>query len=372
LGADPAGHLAPGDFILSTILTSGTQGPTTNTAAIDPIQVALNATCNYTTNSCNNGQYDVPQGTATLTTPLIVSNQQTVMGVNGMGAGGKSSITCNWADPNVGCIMVMGVANGVRIEGLFVINSSGHVLELVGWGPGLQNFNQTVQNNTFGTGDTTGQYSAVYFHGGVWYNEHFKNNYLGGSLAAVQIDAASGSWWFFSGSRWNCSNGFNAASGISGNGLLSVSSPTDPDRAQNHGNSTFPNAVAMVELSDLFTESVTGVQVDAVNLGLHLKKVNFADPSVVTGTQAAVRIGNDTNSGTGNFGDGVSIEDSVLTSSPTCIQYIAQAQGFQTSLRNMVCGETHAIDCNSLACTVVSEGSQVSALESGGGNIINA
>ena len=90
LGADSFGHMAPGDFIVATVPTSGSAPPNTNTATIDPDQVALNATCNYATNACAAGGYDVPQGSITKTTPLIVSNQQTVSGVNTGGAGGKS------------------------------------------------------------------------------------------------------------------------------------------------------------------------------------------------------------------------------------------------------------------------------------------
>jgi len=367
LGADPAGHFAPGDFILSTILTSGMQGPTTSTATIDPIQVALNATCNYATNSCAAGGYDAPQGTTTLTTPLIVSNQETVIGVNSPVATGKSTINCAWKDPNLGCVMVQGVANGVRIEGLD-IESAGHGLMLTGWGPGFANQNQFIRNNNINSSDTSGQYSAIYFHVGTWYNEHFENNLLGAFLAGIQMDGQCGGWWFISGSRWNIGGSGDYAAGLASNGLLSVSSVTDPDRAQLRG--AFPNGAGMVEVSNLFTESQTGVQFDAVNLGLKLKNVLTADPQVLAATPALVRIGADANSTGANFSVGVEIEDTYLQgatfTASTAIQLISNYQNAlgSVTLRNFQHGQTNAIDYNSVSMPVTVYNSLVNPYES--------
>jgi len=374
LGADPAGHFAPGDFILSTILTSGTQGPTTNTATIDSIQVALNATCTYATNSCANGALIVPQGSTALTTPLIVSNQEAVMGVNSPLATGKSTLSCSWKDPNLGCVMVM-FADGVRVEGLD-IESAGHGLMLNGWGPGYANQNQYVRNNNIATTDTTGNYSAIYFHAGTFYDEHFENNELEGSLADVQMDAVSGAWWFLSGSRWNAANGFSGSSGLSGNYLLSVSSVTDPDRAQLRN--SFANAVAMVEVSNIIGESATGVMFDATNLGLKLKNVDVADASPVATLPALIRLGSDANSGTANFGFGAICEDSYFQpasfTANTWFQFIGSNYNLFPGLtmRNCQGGQTNAIDYNNVSLGVTIENSSVYPYESATNNkIIN-
>ena len=360
LGADPAGHFAPGDFIISTILTSGTQGPTTNTATIDPLQVALNATCNYATNACASGQIIVPQGTTTLTTPLIVSNQQAVEGVNAPLATGKSTISCSWKDPNLGCVMLMGIANAVRVEGLD-IEAAGHGLLMTAWGPGFANSHQFVRNNNIATSDLTGAYSGIYFHVGVWYDEHFENNFLQGGLAAIQIDGACGGWWFFSGARWNVAN--LSGAGLATNSLLSVSSATDPDRAQPRG--AFPNGVSMVEVSNLLTESATGVQFDAVNLGLKLKNVLSADPNALSTTPAIVRIGNDANATSANFGIGTVIEDTYFQPAAPSTMAMIQLGGGTTNsfgnlvLRNVAGGQTNAIDMNNVSVCIFAENSSV-------------
>src|SRR5208282_4708666 len=98
-----------------------------------------------------------------------------------------------------------------------------------GWGPGFASSHQFIRNNSIDTSDATGQYSAIYVHAGIFYNEHFENNFLTGGLAAIQLDAESGGWWFFTGARWNTAFAL-PGTGKNGNALLSVSSVTDPDR----------------------------------------------------------------------------------------------------------------------------------------------
>jgi len=364
LGSDPSSHMAPGDFIVAAVPSSGSAFPNTNTATIDPDQAALNAACNFTANSCSGGHLVMPQGMINATTPLIVSNQQTVIGDNSAVAGGKSERYCAWKDPNLACVMVMGTANGVRIEGLDV-ESQGYPMMATGWGPGYASMNQFIRNNNLVTSDTTGQYSAFYFHVGTWYNEHLENNFLQGSLAALQLDAMSGGWWFISGSRWNTAGGLTA--GKNGNALLSVSSVTDPDRAQLRG--SFPNGIGMLELSNLFSESATGVQFDAVNLGLKLKNVLTADPNANANTPAFVRVGADANAGGANFGSGVTIEDTYLQASQNVasdIQFISNASNLigQLTLRNSGGGSTNAIDMNGVSIPTVAYNSLVFPYES--------
>lgn len=297
IAGSASGHMAPGDMIVVTNPTSGTTPPITNTATIDPIQVALNATCNYATNACTGGQLIVPQGTTTLTTPLIISNQQTVTGVTAANATGKSKIACTWADPNLGCVTIMGVSNGVRLENT-EINSAGHALMLTGWGQNFGSSNMFIRGNEITTTDTSGKYSAIYFHKGYWLDMHFENNLLNGGLACVQADAISSGWVFFSGARWNGAN--LSSAGLSTNGLLSVSSVTDPDRAQNL--TGLPNGGSNWEIRDLIYESGTGVIVDSTNIATSLRNVNSSDSAAISGTPALIREGNDVNSGSATTG----------------------------------------------------------------------
>ncbi len=374
LGSDSFSHMAPGDFIVATVPTSGTAFGSTNTATIDPDQAALNSACNYSANTCTGGHLVMPQGIINATTPLIVTNQQSVLGDTAALAGGKSERSCAWKDPNLACVMVMGVANGVRIEGLD-IESQGHGLMLTGWGPGFASSHQFIRNNSIDTSDTTGQYSAIYSHvNGAAYNVHIENNFLTGGLAAVQIDASSGGWWFLSGARWNTATGL-PGTGKNGNALLSVSSVTDPDRAAVRG--AFPNGVGMVEVSNMFTESATGVQFDAVNLGLKLKNVLTADPSANSGTPAFIRIGTDANATSGNFNPGFVIEDLYLqpaTNVASDVQLISNTDsiGSALTIRNLQGGSTNAIDMNSVSMCVQVTDSNVNSYENATGRkIIN-
>jgi len=354
LGNDPNSHMAPGDLIVDAVPNSGSAFPNTNTAVIDGIQVALNATCNYAANTCTQGQLIVPQGTTTLTTPLIVSNQQTVMGANSANAVGKSTIHSTWADPNLATVMVMGTANGVRLENLDINAGVGNGLMLTAWGPSFSGSNNFIRNNNITTTDLTGQYSAIYIHKGAWYDLHFENNLLNGGLADVQIDSTAGSWWFFSGSRWNGAN--LSASGLSTNGILSVSSVTDPDRAQNQA--SFPNAVAGVQVSNIIYESGTGVIFDAVNIGLSLRNVVGADSSALAATPASIRLGSDVNAGAGSFGiasvlDDINILGSGSTS--TAVQFIGNYfNGFPAvTISNSNIGGTNAVDMNSVSINLL-------------------
>jgi len=307
LGSDPSSHLAPGDFIVAAVPGSGTAFGATNTATIDPDQVALNATCNYANNTCVNGKLIYPQGVTAGTTPLIVSNQQTITGVTSALAYGKSERSCAWADPNIGCVMVVGTANGVRIEGLD-IESAGHALLFYGGGPGYGSSNDFIRNNSITTGDLSGRYSAVYIHGGVWYDMHFDNNLLNGGLADVQIDAISGGWLFFSGARWNGAN--LSPSGLATNAMLATSGPSDPDRGIIRAG--FAGAASTVEISNIIYESGTGVVFDVPNLGLGLKNVTTADSAAIAGTPCLIRIGVDANSGPA-FNFNFHIEDTVIS-----------------------------------------------------------
>ncbi len=293
LGSDSFGHMAPGDFIVATAPTSGSPPPATNTATIDPDQVALNATCNYTANSCTQGGYDVPQGTITGTTPLIVSNQQTVTGVNTGGASGKSGRNCSWTDLNLACIMVMGTANGVRIQGLDIQSACNGIM-VTGWSNGFAGSNSFFTNNNITTTTYNGVCAAVRYHSGSWYEQHWIGNYLTGDLADVLVESVSGGGFSFSRGRWNAAS--ESAAGYFTNGFLSVSSVTDPDRAVNRV--SFPNGLGLVNFDSIyFIEGGTGTVFECINIGCMLSNLEPADSAVISGTPAAVRFGSDANIG---------------------------------------------------------------------------
>jgi len=350
LGSDSFGHMAPGDFIVSTVPVSGSAPPSTNTAAIDADQVALNATCNYPANACASGQLVVPQGGVTATTPLIVSNQQTLSGVNTGGAGGKSMRTCAWADPNLACIMVMGTANGVRISGLDVESACNGIM-ITGWGPGFGSSNSFFTNNNIVSTSLAGQCAPVRYHSGTWYEHHWDGNFLNGDLADVIFEGVSGGVTTFANARWNAAN--LSAQGLSTNGFLSVSGVTDPDRAANRGG--FPNAAGLTEFSNFYVEQGTGVQFECVNIACKLRNVQGADSVAISGTPAVFRYGCDANSGGASFAVGAVVEDSWLLAAsgePTAIQVLPSGACMFLTVRNSQLSAGNDFDLNNNGATI--------------------
>ena len=374
LGSDDYSHLAPGDFIVATVPTDGSAFPNINTATIDPDQVELNAKCNYIISYCTNGWLLYREGSIKGTTPLIVSNQQTILGVNSAGAYGKSQRSCAWADPNLACVMVMGTANGVRIEGLD-IQSAGHGLMFFGAGPGYGSSNAFIRNNSITTGDLAGRYSAIYIHGGVWYDVHFENNLLTGGLADVQIDAISGGWLFFSGARWNAAN--LSSHNLSTNAMLAQSSVSDPDRGIIRAG--FSSGFSTVEISNLIEEGGTGVIFDVPNIGLGLKNVTTADSAAIAGTPALLRVGTDAN--TTASGWNFHIEDSIINAVsgvPTGLQVVANTGsssiGYIYVSNSSLGGQTNEIDLDHTGASFICvNGSRCNTYEKAPGHaVINA
>ena len=366
LGSDSYGHIVPGDFIVSTVPVSGTQPPGTNTAMIDADQVALNATCNYSTNACASGRYDVPQGSLTATTPLIVSNQQTVAGINSGGAGGKSERYCNWSDPNLGCVMVIGTANGVRISGMDIESACNGIL-LTGSGPGFGSSNDSYTNNSIVvTGPFTGTCSAIRYQRGVWYEQHWSGNFLGGDLADVIVQSTAGADFFFAKARWNAAN--LSASGLSTNFFLGHSSVSDPDRGANYV--AFPAGLGgVVEFSDFESEQGTGVGFECINVSCKFRNVQTADSVAIAGTPALVRFGTDANGG-GNGPYNFAMEDSQLipvSGVSTALQFLGNYSNTvgTVSVRNTsLGGNPNDVDFNNVSLYFTCSDSTCSGYES--------
>jgi hypothetical protein len=275
------GHYIPGDAIFKTYTFSGATPPVTNTAAIDALQVALNATANYPANSTN-GQVVIPQGTTTLTTPLVVTNQQKLIGAASLRAssGTASLITSAWTDPQLATVMVMGIANAWSMDGV-VISGSGNALMLMGNGAGSFNQNGAIHNSSVVTTSTSNTYCALTMQG-VYYNFDSDNVYYSGDKAVFCPNYVSGGTWKFKGSRWD---DFVSA-------IVAASGPTDRDRLINYP--SFPNG-GDVTLEQMFTESGTGIVFDMGNVSLRLVNFFTADSASVPGTAAVIRMGCDTN-----------------------------------------------------------------------------
>jgi hypothetical protein len=118
-----------GGIILSSITLSGSQPPSSNTATIDPLQVAVNS-ARLGTDTANNVQTRLGKvllgGTNyTLTTPLVLAWGDVVEGakneldVSQIGLSvARPRINCAWTDARSGCVMIM--SRNVSLKNLSV------------------------------------------------------------------------------------------------------------------------------------------------------------------------------------------------------------------------------------------------------------
>ncbi len=235
-----------------------------------------------------------------MTTPLIVSNQQKLVGaaaVRGQpsaGPGTASVITSTWTDPNLATVMEIG-GNAVSIDGVG-ISGSGHALAIIGSGA-LQIQNVALHNMSVVTNDVSETYCALVMRG-IIYNFDSDNVYYNGGLGSVCTQYDSGGTWTFRGSRWDD----RVSAWVSTTGF------TDRDRLQNYPG--FPNGAAGIHIHDLFTEGRTGIVFDALNHGITFGPNFFtADVAANPGTLAVIRVGRDSFGGPGS-GYSLTIGDS--------------------------------------------------------------
>ena len=303
-------RLVQGYFILSQLNTSGPNPPSSNTAAIDSPQVALNASCpgGPQANACA-GILELPAAGATLTTPLIVWNQQKIAGPSVVRTV-TSPITCNWSDPWTGCVMVIGTS-GSSMEG-FNIASQGN---------GLFFFNTNV-NGRYANGSITsfppgspGLYGAIRIMSatGQIYSMRFEDVYVRGDRASVLVTNTVGLNIEFNGARWDDYVG----------GFVNESGPGDPDRLT----IGVGGATGGVTFRNLFTESGSGVIMDCRNTSCEWDNVQNADSSIAAGTPSLIRLGVDS-WGQGAGGMHTTMSNSRITPSANAgatVQYVSNA-----------------------------------------------
>ena len=270
-------HLVPGYFIMSQLNGSGSTPPVSNTATIGPAQVALNATCpggGPPANACA-GVLEIPAAGAALTTPLILSNQEKIVGPSTPRTG-TSAITCTWADPWTGCVIAVG-SSGNSVEGIN-IESAGNGLMLFSTNVSSRFAGGTIVGGYPGL---LGLYGAVRIMSGTGqiFGIHFEDVYLSGDRAAVFITNSIGAGLIFEGGRWDT----NIAA------FVDESGPGDPDRM----GIGVGGAISGVSLKNITTESGTGVVFDFRNVGTVLDNMLQADSVPAANTPSIVRYGVD-------------------------------------------------------------------------------
>lgn len=284
-GIETNWHYVRGVVILSTIAGSGSNPPVTNTATIDPIQVAINAArCNTTDFNARCGTVKLTGIKYQLTTPIILSNtppalwgeapEIDISSIDG-GANPRSTqllAAAGWPS-SVGVIMDMGTSMDIRnmlllcsasSNGLMFINasnavtrkgveidcsgSSGHAEHIQ---TGISGFNWQFD----GVQDTGGSNSTVYY----------ANSSIGHMV--------------FNQGRVNCpSNSGNS------HAFQFAGGPTDFDRQVNF--SGIPSSPD-VTIKEIDFESCYNAYIQVGAGRLILDHMSMSDPRTVAGTNGA-------------------------------------------------------------------------------------
>jgi hypothetical protein len=277
---------------IQSLVTSGTNPPTTNTAVIDPLQVALNAT-RRVSDRVPFGTLVVPAiqdaGVDTrtlLTTPLIMRQQDHIIGSSSM-AGlvdqqSRIVVFPAWGGANdnkLAAVMNFGGDASISNVGIQGIGTNA-LMVLCGVGNQCSG-GTSVQNVSLRVSDTTNTYSA-FVAVGVLYDLHFDHVGMVGGNALIQYRNAAGGLHYYTGGRWDAS----------GDHFINmVPGWTDPDNGTNDG--AFPNGLDRVVVKNVRTEGGKGILWDVMGVNLTLDTVEVADALVQAGTAAIIRMGTD-------------------------------------------------------------------------------
>ncbi len=275
--------------LIGSLTFSGTQIPITNTATIDPLQVALNAT--------RRALDGTPFGTLMvsalnvspyghqLTTPLITVKTDRVIGSSSMSGlvNQQSRIITStaWNDNKLAVVMMFGgdanISNvGIQGQGTNALMVLGGASNQAG------NFGGTsVSNAVLRVSDATNTYSA--FVGvGILYDIYFTNVSMTGGNALIQYRNAAGGLHYYTGGRWD----------VQGDSFVrNISGYTDPDNGANDAG--FANGLGTVVVKNIRTEGGKGIIWDAVGVNLTLDTVEVADLLTQAGTAALLKMGTD-------------------------------------------------------------------------------
>ena len=304
MATSTAHYVALGSFgtRFDSLALTGAAPPSTNTATIDPLQVALNATRNASYTAQTLGALFVPATSAghVLTTPLIVFPHDTIMGVGAPNLynTGQSRVTSTWTDNRLATVMIFSAA--ARINGIEVFGSGHAMMILSGMGTkGEQHF---LHYNTIKSNDTTSTYSGLVIIG-VAYDQYFDRNFIQGSKAVVEFRNVAGGLRYFNGGRWNTTKHM----------VLSDGAVTDPDNGVNDAG--FPNGSSFW-MRDIRTELGNGILFDIPNFLATLEDCEIADVVPAGGTDSVMKIGQNANGG-GSRPTGLKLIRTLLPASGT-------------------------------------------------------
>jgi hypothetical protein len=251
------------EVIFTAIVGAGSNPPVTNTATIDPIQVAVNAARLPTGAVTRQGSVLLGGGNYTLTTPLILGfSAPAVVGqaptVKNEGGGSGTTILCPWNDYNTGCVMIMG--NLIDMENLFILAQAGATAGIL-ITPGFSDFNGIYTNGVNVQADGTNAqacgiriFRVATLDQGQFNNMAINSGGRGGlcgsnsSLSPISINYGR----------------INAGSVIGSSFFIYDGGPTDWARGVNFGG--FTSAMGL-DIYNVDGEQNSGPAIDLVNVG---------------------------------------------------------------------------------------------------------
>lgn len=337
LSTQPDAHYLLAKLIFNSIPGSGTQPPSTNTAAIDDIQVALNSACDFTNQRCLKSVRLGPGNDGTggtinqyfLSTPLIVPNGATIRGratpvtsntqesgariFCGDTSGFSLSPGSNGGNPlwrtdgeKVGCVMTLTDDDAVYWDSIHIASEAHAMFRMHGVGGAASSSASTFRNSVWATSHT-GCVAALRIRGKFYYDKYERVELAPGSTtdcfssagkprgAAVMMSNMAGGNVHFTGPiRWTVPAKHDAIQNLGG--------VTDPDVGSNEVGFT---GHADVWLQDIQLQHTagggTGVACRCQNTILHMTNVSQADLNVSAGTDAMWQFGHDGDGETANI-----------------------------------------------------------------------
>ncbi|HWQ03152.1 MAG TPA: hypothetical protein VNL38_01610, partial [Candidatus Nitrosotenuis sp.] len=299
-----------GNVIFSAIAGSGTQPPDSNTATIDPMQAAVNATRTGTDTFQNaqkkKGKVLLGQSAYTLTTPLVLGFGDVIEGyapsidLTGATAASGSRIACAWADARAGCVMPM--TRSVTLRNVTVTSSN--VAPAILYVSAQDSNGMTLDGVQASVPSATGTaairaYNVIEAHGWEW-----NRLTVGGGQHGVLFTHSA-----IVGLRWYKGRINMSASGPAGNSaIVQGSGFPDVDR----GAAGAFGAGVSAELDSVVTESVRGRVIDWKGGLLKLGRgFENADNMTDAGTDALIYL--DWNASSDPFTvSGFIVEDTML------------------------------------------------------------
>lgn len=280
--------LFPG--LLQSLTFSGTTIPTTNTATIDPLQVAMNQTLPADPSTQpRRGMVFMPAITGSslqLTTPLIMTRGQRLVGSASSGGGALSGASQSdivgssaWNDTKLATVMSFG--GDPSIENVSIRGNATNGFMLLSGAAYQAGFGGTnVKNCYIQVIQTSALYSAFVGIGTLMYELYFDSVSMRGDRSIVEYRNIAGGEHYYRNGRWDA-GGQSFMRLVPGWG--------DPDTG--FTSSFAPIGIGKVDVENIRTEIGTGVLWDVPGIHLTLNNVETADAAIGVGTEAVAIIG---------------------------------------------------------------------------------